>query len=187
MFDILAALVLIVSAIVGFSRGATRELVSVISFLAAVALAVMALRYTAPFALTVIKTEWIAKALAVLVVFVIVYVILRIIGGGLARRIHETDLGSLDRVIGLGFGLVRGLIVLGVFSLVFSAAIPAEQMPAWVTGAKLYPLTEVSADALRSLEPKGAAMADKVAPALKRAVGASVDPPPDEKGDKSGK
>ncbi len=187
MFDILAALVLIVSAIVGFARGATRELVAVAAFLIAIAVAVFALRYSAPFALTVVKTEWIAKALAILVVFLTVYIVLRLLGGGLVRRIHETELGSLDRVVGLGFGLVRGLIVLGVFNLVFAAAIPAERMPAWVTGARLYPLTTLSADALRSLEPKGAEVAGKVAPVLKRAVGDNIDPPPDEMRDKGGK
>jgi membrane protein required for colicin V production len=43
-----------------------------------------------------------------------------------------------------------------------------------VTQAKLYPLTEVSADALRALAPRGSAIASRVAPALKGAVGDSA-------------
>ena len=39
-----------------------------------------------------------------------------------------------------------------------------------MTGGRLYPLTEVSADMLRAVAPKGSAMARKVAPALKDAV-----------------
>ena len=187
MFDILVVLVLVVSAIFGFVRGATRELVSVLAFLAAVAAAIAALHYTSPFIMALVETEWVAKSIALLLVFLAVYIALRLLGGALARRVHETELGSLDRIVGLGFGLVRAVVVLGVFNLVFHAAVPVESTPPWVVGARLYPLTETAAEALRTLAPKGILVAGKVAPALKRAVTISVDTPPGEKGDKAGK
>ena len=60
-----------------------------------------------------------------LVVFVVVYAALRIAGGGLARGIQSAQvLGILDRTVGLGFGLLRALVVLGALHLAFNAATP---------------------------------------------------------------
>jgi len=53
-------------------------------------------------------------------------------------------MGMLDRAVGTGFGLVRALVLLGGFSLLFNMATPRETAPGWVTGAVLYPLTEAS-------------------------------------------
>ena len=114
MFDLIVLLVLAVSAIVGFVRGATRELVAVVAFILAVFVAVFALRFTAPMALEIVPAVWLAKAIALLVGFVASYVLLRVAGSAMTRRIHDVPaLGTFDRTIGLGFGLIRALVILG--------------------------------------------------------------------------
>ena len=126
-FDLIVASVLLVSAAVGFFRGATREVVSVLAFIVAVVLAIVCLRFTSPIFLKFISAEWIAKAAALIVVFLAVYILLRLAGGFLTKTIHAAKLGPIDRAIGLGFGLVRALVMLGVFNLVFHAATPPER------------------------------------------------------------
>ena len=87
------------------------------------------------------------------------------------RKVHEVGgLGQLDRVLGLGIGLVRGFVLLGLFQLVFTAATPRERMPHWISDAALYPAATDSAAALKALEPEGLAVAGKLAPTLKQAV-----------------
>jgi membrane protein required for colicin V production len=170
MFDLIVLLILAVSALIGFLRGAVREVVTVIAFITSVLVAVVLLRFTGPLFRHVVHPDWLASALALLVIFLAVYIVLRILGGQLTDKIRKSNLGALDRAVGLGFGLVRALVTLGLFNIVFHIATPPERTPKWVTQAKLYPLTEVSADALRAVAPKGSAMARKVAPALKDAV-----------------
>ena len=184
MFDLIILAVLLISALIGFIRGATRELVAVLAFLAGVVGAILALPLSTSLVQKTVETEWLAKALALLFVFLAVYIALRIAGSILVSRIHQTRLGALDRVVGLGFGLIRALILLGVFNIVLHASTPPQRMPAWVIDAKLYPLTDFCADALQSLAPRGSAVAEKVAPALKRSLKDSDDTPPDSKGDK---
>jgi membrane protein required for colicin V production len=107
----------------------------------------------------------------VLLVFVVVYLALRLIGGRIASQVQATQgLGVLDRSIGLGFGLVRALVVLGAFNLVFNAATPPERVPKWISGAALYPLTSGAAQVLKAFAPKGLDMADRLKPALRDAV-----------------
>lgn len=184
MFDLIVLAVLVISALVGFVRGATRELVAVLSFVIGVVAAILALPMVLPAILKVVETDWLAKAMALLFVFLAVFIVLRVVGGLLTRKIHTTQLGPIDRAIGLGFGLIRALIVLGVFNIVFHVATPPERTPTWVINARLYPLTVFCADALQSLAPKGSAVAEKVAPALERSLRDSGERSPDSQGDK---
>ena len=83
-----------------------------------------------------IHTDWLAAACAMLVVFLVVYVALRLSGGVVARHIQESHfVGTLDRSVGLAIGLVRGLIVLGALELLFVAVTPEDHRPQWITGA----------------------------------------------------
>jgi len=170
-FDFIAGGLLLAGAIYGFIRGATHEVTRVLAFLLAAILAVVSLRVTAPAARALIDPDWIGVAAALLFVFVLIYIALRLLGAGLKRRVHETEtLGMLDRTLGTGFGLIRALVVLGGFNLLFHMATPPDQAPRWVTGALTYPLTEASGRILRAFAPEGAAVARTVAPALEKAV-----------------
>jgi len=185
VFDLIIAGILLISALVGFIRGATREVVAVLAFIAAVVLAIVSLRFSAPIFMGFVAAEWLAKAAALVSVFLVTYIVIRLAALPITRRIHQTSLGAIDRAVGLGFGLVRALVVLGVFNLVFHAATPPERTPGWVLEAKLYPLTAFSADVLKALAPKGSAMFDKVGPVIERNLRDSGDTPPNSAADKA--
>jgi membrane protein required for colicin V production len=171
LFDFIAVLILAVSAIIGFVRGGTREVMTVLAFILAVLISIFALRFTGPIFRQSIETNWIANALAIIVVFIAAFILIRVIGYALTRRIHNTHaLGTLDRLVGVGFGMVRAFVLLGVFYMVFNAATPPERVPAWIKDATLYPLASFSAKALMALAPQGSAVAGRVAPALEDAV-----------------
>jgi membrane protein required for colicin V production len=171
LFDFIAAVILLVSGVVGFVRGAAREVLTVVAFILAVVVAVLGLRFTGPIAREAIHPGVLANTIAILVVFAAAYILFRVLGSGLTRTIHAAEpLGVLDRVIGVGFGLVRALVLLGVFYLVFNAATPAERAPSWIKDAKLYPLASASGRLLMTLAPEGSKVASKVAPVLEKAV-----------------
>ena len=172
LFDLIVLLILGVSALVGFVRGALREVSTVVAFAVAVVVALLSLRFTGHLARAAVHPSWAASAVALIVVFLAVYVLLRVIAGAMGRGVHATKvLGSADRLLGAGIGLIRGLIVLGLFNLLFHAATPPEQAPAWITHARLYPLSQVAGKALRVLAPKGLAVAHRLSPSIAKAVG----------------
>jgi membrane protein required for colicin V production len=118
-------------------------------------------------------------AAAILVTFVIVFVLLRLLGAQITKTLHaDGALGTLDRLMGLAFGLLRGLVVLGVFSLVFHMATPPDRVPSWMSKSALYPLSNAAGRVLKVFAPKGTALAGKLAPAIEDAVhdGASDKP-----------
>lgn len=183
-FDFIAGPLLIVSALIGFARGGTKEVMTVVAFLLAAIVSVFALRFTGPVGRAIVDPDWAGAAMALLFVFGLTYIALRLLGTGLQRRVHETQvMGLLDRSVGAGFGFIRAMILLGAFNLLFQMASTDESAPKWVTGAVTYPLTEVSGRILKAFAPEGMAMARTVAPAIEKAVEDGTSAP---KGDETG-
>jgi len=171
LFDLGAGLVLIVSAFVGWIRGASREVATVAAIVIAAVVALFALRFTGPIARHAIATPWIANIAAILIVFAAVYILLRVLAAAMTRRLHQTSgLGSVDRAVGAGFGVARALVILGLANLVINAIVPADRMPTWISGAFLYPVSAVSARALQAFAPQGAHLAHAVGPVVGKAI-----------------
>jgi membrane protein required for colicin V production len=178
LFDIIALLILSVSTLVGFVRGALREVSTIIAFAVAVAVAILALPFTGHVARAAVQPSWAANAVAVLVVFLAVYILVRVVAAALTRGVHSTQtLGMVDRVIGGGFGLIRGLVLLGLLYLAFNLAPPPSGVPGWMAQARLYPLSATCARTLLALAPKGSALAGKITPAIAHAVAGSSSEP----------
>lgn len=170
-FDVIAVLVLLISGVVGFIRGGTKEVVTVLSFVLAVVIAVLGLRLVGPLARHAIHPALLANAVAVVGVFAVAYALLWAGGHALTGKVRQAEaLSGLDRAVGVGFGLLRALVLLGVFYLLINLATPPERAPGWVKHAALYPLSASAGHVLMAIAPKGAAMADKVRPALEKAV-----------------
>ena len=111
--------VLLISLVVGAWRGLVYELLSVANWIAAFVLA----QWFAPTA-----AQWLPLAQATEVVryaagFVLVFVLALFAGGLLAflisKLVAAVGLRPVDRVLGAAFGLVRGVILLLAFTVVF--------------------------------------------------------------------
>lgn len=169
-FDFFAGAILLVSGLIGFWRGATREVTTVIAFIAAVVGSIFALRISGPIARHFIHTAWLANVAAVLAVFVLIYIVVRLVGGRLTRGVRQTGLSSLDRALGFAIGLARGVVMVGIVVLLIRAATPPERVPGWFTHARIYPVANAAGAALRVLAPKGVAMARHMGPAMENAL-----------------
>lgn len=158
-FDLAAGGLLAVSAAIGLARGATREITSMVALAIAVVLAIAAGRLGEPVFQRLIHPDWLAKPAGMAAVFLLSYIVLRLIGGSLTRGVRESGLSSVDRVLGLALGLGRGLVALGAFTLLLGAFVPAQRTPAWIGRARLYPLARGAGAALRAAAPNALSMA----------------------------
>ena len=171
-FDLLVAALLLISAAVGFARGAAREIAALVARVGAAAFAVFGLPVFSPMVRQVVHPNWLAAVATLVLVFVVTYILLRLVGGMLARQIQQSHfIGTLDRSIGLLIGLARGLIVLGALNLLFNAATPKDLQPRWIIGATTWPLAQNMGRLLTALAPKGLDIAGRLKPAFDRAVG----------------
>lgn len=170
-FDFIVLGLLFLSAAVGFARGAAREIAAMVALIAAAAAAIFGLPAYGPVARDLVGHGWLGTIAGLILVFVVVYLVLRLIGATVARNLQRTDvLGALDRTAGLLIGLIRGLVVLGALFLMFNAATPKDLQPRWITGAQTWPLASNMGRALTALAPGGLDIAGRLKPAFDRAV-----------------
>ncbi len=170
-FDFIVIALLLISGVVGFARGAVREVAALLALVAAAAIAVFGLPISAPMVRQVVHPGWLGTAAALILVFTVTYILLRLIGGGIAKQVQQTDfVGALDRSIGLLIGLARGMLMLGALNLGFNAATPKDLQPRWITGAMTWPLAQNMGHLLTALAPQGLDLAGRFRPALDRAV-----------------
>lgn len=171
-FDLLVAALLLISAAIGFTRGAAREIAALVALVGAAAFAVFGLPVFSPLVRQVVHPDWLGAVATLVLVFLVTYILLRLVGGALARQIQQSNfIGTLDRSIGLAIGLARGLIVLGALNLMFNAATPKDLQPHWITGATTWPLAQNIGRLLIALAPNGLDIAGRLKPAFDRAVG----------------
>jgi membrane protein required for colicin V production len=71
------------------------------------------------------------------------------------RKSRKSVLGPIDRVLGFGFGALKGVIVVVMaFSLLvlgYDTVWGAAGRPVWITTARTYPFVNASADAMVQL------------------------------------
>lgn len=161
-FDIVFVLIVLVSALVGYARGAIKELVTLFAFLLAALAAVFALPWSGALFRRLVHPAWAGNACAVLVVFVLTYILLRVVGGLLTRHVHSSALSGIDRSAGAVFGVGRALVLVGAFFLVFNAVTPPELSPKWISGGFTWPAARASGHALTVFAPGGMKLADNV-------------------------
>ena len=170
-FDVIAILVILASAAAGWVRGGTRELITLVSFVLAAFVALVALPVTAPIGRGLIDPDWAGTIAAAIVSFLLIYFGVRIFGSALSKRAQaHPQLGGVDRFIGVFVGAGRALVLLGAIHLVVVAALPGEKTPRWLTEAALRPVTAGAARAIQIVLPGIGRGADALTPVVSSSV-----------------
>lgn len=155
-FDLFALLVLFVSGVMALMRGFVREALTITAFVGAALAALWSQPVLGAVAREFIGSPLIANLAAMGLVFLLVYLAISFVTSSLSKSVKEgEEVNVVDRALGFAFGVVRGILLLGLIVLVFKNTLPGAQ-PEWLRGARVYPLAEATAQMLRSLAPEGA-------------------------------
>jgi membrane protein required for colicin V production len=151
--DILVLLTVGLGAAFGFSRGFVSETMSLGAWILAI-IAVKAL-HTPVSAMLVapVGTESGAAVLAFALIFGLTFLAVRMAGKALRSTTKGSVLGPFDRVLGLAFGALKGLIgatlVFLFVSLVYDTIyLGSSPRPGWMIESRTYPLLRASATAM---------------------------------------
>ena len=170
-FDIIAILVILASAAAGWVRGGTREIITLLSFVLAAFIALVALPVTAPIGRAIIDPDWAGTIAAAVASFLLVYFGIRIFGSILSKRAQaHPQLGGIDRILGVFVGAARSLVLLGAIHLVIVAAMPGESTPRWLSEAALRPVTAGAAKLIQVVLPGIGRGADALTPVVTSSV-----------------
>jgi membrane protein required for colicin V production len=144
--DIIILVIVAVAAIGGFMRGLVQEVLS----LAAWAFAALAVHFLHP-ALTpalsgLLKSERFTPVFAFVLLLLIPYAAMRLIAANISGPSDGAVLGPIDRVLGFGFGAVKGALIavfaFSVLALGFDQGWGYGGRPQWITDARTYPAAD---------------------------------------------
>jgi len=123
-FDILVAVILSYSLIRGLFRGLVKELASIIGvlggFLAAYSLYGVAAGYLSG----LVSNPAYRNILAFMVIFCVVVILVNLLAVVIKYVLRIVFLGWLDRLGGVAFGVVKGVLIVSVIFLVLTAFLP---------------------------------------------------------------
>ncbi len=154
-FDIIVLTLLAGGAILGFKNGFVHAAISLIAWIAGI----FALRlFHAPVSAMLkepVGNDSGAAALALIGLYLGVYLLGKLIASALGRRTRKSLLGPIDRVLGFGFGALKGLIAATLayllITMVHDIIWPGEGQPEWITQGRTFPLLNASGTALIDL------------------------------------
>jgi len=151
--DVIVLLLVGGAAVLGFLRGFTTEVLSLMAWIVAVFAVKL---FHEPVTLLVrdwVGTEGGAMVLAFALVFGVTFLAGRLTARAIGRRTRQSVLGSFDRVLGIGFGALKGLIIAAVIYLAVNLVYDTiyggrAKRPEWMAKSYTYPLLDASSRAL---------------------------------------
>jgi membrane protein required for colicin V production len=161
--DIIVIVIVGVAAVGGFMRGLVQEVLSLASWVFA-ALAVHFLHPAlTPAISNFLNSDRITPVFAFVLLLLIPYAAMKLIAGNISEASDGAILGPVDRVLGFGFGAVKGALIavfaFSVLALGYDEAWGFKGRPDWITTARTYS----AADAFsRQLVPMIAARRDQL-------------------------
>jgi membrane protein required for colicin V production len=151
--DIIVFLLVAGGAVFGFLRGFVGEALSLFAWVAAVIALYFLHEPVAARLLEPVGTAAGASVLAFVIVFGLVFLLGKLLSRRIGRRVRSSVVGPIDRLLGGGFGALKGLI--GATLLFLAASLGydtiwgrAAERPEWMTSSRTFPLLDASGKAL---------------------------------------
>ncbi|MEP9376793.1 CvpA family protein [Aquabacter sp. CN5-332] len=153
LLDLIVISVMLISGLLAMVRGLLREVFSIVSWVAAAAVAAYFYPQLLPITKQYVTQDTVALAVTVGVLFLGTLLIVSIISARISDMVLDSRIGALDRTLGFAFGLARGLLVMVVAFLFFNWLVPDKSQPPWALNAKSRPVLQNTGNWLVSLLP----------------------------------
>jgi membrane protein required for colicin V production len=152
IFDSIVVGIILISATLSSFRGFTREILAIISWIAAGFAAAFLYPYALPYAQQHIPNPTMALALAIVATFLLTLVSVSFFTSRVADGVAHSRIGALDRTLGLIFGTARGFLLCVLGFLFFTWFIGHDsRQPDWLKNARTRPLLETGSQAVENL------------------------------------
>ena len=153
IFDGIVIGVVLFSAILAMVRGFSREVLSIASWVGAVAAAYYLHPLVLPYLKNYTDDDRIALAGAAGAIFLVALIVISFITTRIADFIIDSRVGALDRTFGFLFGAARGILLLVVAVAFWNWLVDVNHRPEWVNNAKSKPFLDAMVLKLEAVLP----------------------------------
>lgn len=124
--------IVVLSVLLSLARGFIREFLSIVTWIIAFWVAFQFDDLLAPRLAPYIHTPSLCIIVSFIILFVLTLIVGSLINFSLSKLISSTGLGGIDRLLGMIFGLARGVLLIGIILLLVSLT-AFSQDPWWKT------------------------------------------------------
>lgn len=146
--DIAILIVFGISCLAGFMRGFTREILGLFTWFGSALATYMAVPLMGGIARGHIANPMIADAATAVVLFIVFLIIFSLISGAVSNSVKRSNLGSIDRALGVSFGIVRAVVVVCSIEILFSTFTLRANQSDTIQMARFTPMIRRAADNL---------------------------------------
>ena len=151
--DYVIIALLVLSSIAGLMRGLLREIISLVTWLAAVVLAWEYASVLEPHLGGALSGDAVRPWAARAIIFIAVLLIGGAVGAIVSRFTRLSIFSGADRLLGFVFGMLRGVVALGVLAILCHA-MRLDEEP-WYRASTLAPYAQKMGNVLRGLVGEG--------------------------------
>ena len=151
--DIFVLLLLGGAAMIGFVRGFAHEVLALVAWIAGIAALKLFHAPVQEMLAEPVGSDAGASAVAFAFLFLPAYVAVKLFARAVGGKARKSILGPVDRVLGGGFGMLKGLLGATLFFLLANLATdmihgPRAPRPDWMTSSRTYPLLNATGRAV---------------------------------------
>lgn len=154
VFDMAVLFVVGVSGLLALVRGLVRESLSIVVWLLSALIAYVAFPELRQVVGGYVANVWVGDAITLVIVFLAPLVCLKIVAMVIADTVPSGMFGSLDRILGAGYGFARGALLVSLAYLGLNLVNAPEHHPTWIKEAKMLPYVRDGAELLASWVPE---------------------------------
>ena len=152
--DIVILIMLGISALIALSRGLMKEVLSIIGWVLGSAAVIYFLPVFTPITKEYIASGMIAGVVTSIFILILFMVIWILLTGNIVDKIRSSKLSSLDRMLGLFFGIMRAFLLVILLNILISWIMPKECQPETFKNSKYFQLAGEFAEPIENLIPK---------------------------------
>lgn len=151
--DFIILTVIFISTVISLMRGFTKEMLSIIGWILAIYGTAFSLPLIRPLAQEYIAPDWLADGLVMLVIFVLILGVFSFVSNRFSKKLKDSSIGFIDRILGVVFGVGRGLLIIVFAYFVILLLLPLENHPDWLKKGQLIGIVQKITPAIMQIVP----------------------------------
>ncbi|MBH66904.1 MAG: hypothetical protein CMM58_00975 [Rhodospirillaceae bacterium] len=151
--DIAIIIIILISGFLSFFRGFSKEVLSIIAWLAAFLAGIFSAPYLSPELTNLLPNITYAPWITGICVGLLVLIFVSLISLKIQKKIYLNELTAINRSLGFLFGLIRGFLIVCLSFIAIQWLLNGEKNPEWISNSKSFPLIQNSVRSILKLVP----------------------------------
>lgn len=152
--DVIILIIMGISALIALNRGLVKEVLSIIGWVFAIIAIIYLLPIFEPVIEEYVVGGWMSSVVTAALILIVFMLLWYFATTGLIKDIRNSKLSTIDRMLGLFFGVARAFLLVILFNIMIGWMMPEKTQPEVLQESKYYQLAGKFATPLEEMLPE---------------------------------